>query len=556
MTAIDDSSPSTGRDALQKPNPESLRREDASTLPVLPDDEESVTAAESDTTLEQSTSSNGYTYGAAAQPAPPPKPADSSAAPANGATPETAGNAPPPTRALAPDLLRGLLMMFMAMDHNVIGLNSWPHSTGANHTESDSALIDRWNRPIGYAVRTLSHLCAPGFTFLLGMGVVYFGRSRARLGWSPARMARHFAIRAVVLTAVSTAIGFVLSQGQLWFLNMVLVALAVDYLVVGLLWLGIAETEPMLASALDRFALVDDGDESTPLLVRTGHRNPLKGKASARAQSVSWHAHNALLVVLASVTIWWNIWLSPSHGACTASPIASAANGFWRFWFYEVSSPHVMSGFPPLAWLSFAILGLLYGRVVLARPLSPTTLASGNVAAGHLFSVLFVLTRVLRVGNLSEGCLQTPDQAAYPEANPYLVSAASFFYVVKYPPDVAFFAYTLSATFFLLAILGMVPPRFATKWLKVLLAFGTSALFFYLMHLLVLFGLSMLVTLRLFGRENGVPPPMEGRPAVGVDSVLIWWANWALVMAIMYPLCRWYSAFKKTRGADSVWRFF
>ncbi|GKT86447.1 membrane protein [Colletotrichum tofieldiae] len=529
MTAIDDSSPSTGRDALQKPNPESLRREDASTLPVLPDDEESVTAAESDTTLEQSTSSNGYTYGAAAQPAPPPKPADSSAAPANGATPETAGNAPPPTRALAPDLLRGLLMMFMAMDHNVIGLNSWPHSTGANHTESDSALIDRWNRPIGYAVRTLSHLCAPGFTFLLGMGVVYFGRSRARLGWSPARMARHFAIRAVVLTAVSTAIGFVLSQGQLWFLNMVLVALAVDYLVVGLLWLGIAETEPMLASALDRFALVDDGDESTPLLVRTGHRNPLKGKASARAQSVSWHAHNALLVVLASVTIWWNIWLSPSHGACTASPIASAANGFWRFWFYEVSSPHVMSGFPPLAWLSFAILGLLYGRVVLARPLSPTTLASGNVAAGHLFSVLFVLTRVLR-------------------ANPYLVSAASFFYVVKYPPDVAFFAYTLSATFFLLAILGMVPPRFATKWLKVLLAFGTSALFFYLMHLLVLFGLSMLVTLRLFGRENGVPPPMEGRPAVGVDSVLIWWANWALVMAIMYPLCRWYSAFKKTRA--------
>ncbi|KZL63649.1 membrane protein [Colletotrichum incanum] len=553
---MDDSSLSTGRDALQIPNLESLRREDVSTQPVLPGDEESVTAAESDTTLEQSTSSNGYTYGTAAQPAPPPKPTDSAAAPANGTTSETAGNTPPPTRALAPDLLRGLLMMFMAMDHNVIGLNSWPHSTGANHMESDSALIDHWNRPIGYAVRMLSHLCAPGFTFLLGMGVVYFGRSRAKLGWSPAWMARHFAIRAAVLTVVSTVIGFVLTQGQLWFLNMVLVALAVDYLLVGLLWLGIAETEPMLASALDRVVLVDDGGESTPLLVHTGHYTPLKGKASARAQSISWHVHNALLLVLAFVTIWWNIWLSPSHGACTASPVASTANDFWRFWFHEVSSPHVMSGFPPLAWLSFAILGLLYGRVVLARPLSPTTLASGNVAAGLFFSVLFVLTRVLRIGNLSEGCLQTPDQAAHPETNPYLVSAASFFYIVKYPPDFAFFAYTLSATFFLLAIFGMVPPRFATKWLKVLLAFGTSALFFYIMHLIVLFGLSMLVTLKLFGRENGVPPPMEGRPAVGVDSVLIWWANWALVMAIMYPLCRRYSAFKKTRSADSVWRFF
>ncbi|KAK1981482.1 hypothetical protein LZ30DRAFT_592648, partial [Colletotrichum cereale] len=468
---------------------------------------------------------------------------------------------------LAPDLLRGLLMAFMAMDHNVIGLNAWPHSTGADGMEADATPVGRWNRPIGYAVRSLSHLCAPGFTFLLGMGVVYFGRSRARLGWSPARMAAHFATRAAVLTAVSVVVGLVLTLGKVWFLNMVLVALAVDYLLVGLLWLAVAETEPALASALDRFVFVGGGGgharERTPLLVHTGHPSASGGKASARAQSVSWHAHNALLLALAFVTICWNVWLSPTHGVCAASSSSSpsssssTANDFWRFWFYQVAAPHVMSGFPPLAWLSFAVLGLLYGRVVLARPLRPTALAAGNVVAGLVFAALFVLTRVLRVGNLSEGCLRTPDQAALrPGDNPYLASAASFFYVVKYPPDVAFFAYALAATFFLLAALGTVPPRFATRRLGVLLAFGTSALFFYVVHLVVLFALAMLVTVPLFGRENDRPPPMDGRPPVGVDSVLVYWANWALVMAVMYPLCRWYSAFKKTRSADSVWRFF
>ncbi|KAK1584935.1 uncharacterized protein LY79DRAFT_559825 [Colletotrichum navitas] len=456
-------------------------------------------------------------------------------------------------------------MAFMAMDHNVLALNAWPHSTGADGSESDATPVGRWNRPVGYAVRTLSHLCAPGFAFLLGMGVVYFGRSRARLGWPPARMARHFAVRAVVLTAVSCAMGLAMTLGRLWLLNMVLVALAVDYLLVGLLWLAVAETEPALASVLDRFVLVGcaraRGRERTPLLVHTGHRSACGAKASAPALSLSWHAHNALLLALAFVTIWWNVWLSPTHGACAASAPSpspsSTANDFWRFWFYRVESPHVMSGFPPLAWLSFAVLGLLYGRVVLARPLRPAVLAAGNAAAGLVFAGLFVLTRVLRVGNLSEGCLRTPDQAALPRGgNPYLASAASFFYVVKYPPDVAFFAYTLAATFFLLAALGAVPPRFATRRLGVLLVFGTSALFFYVAHLVVVFVLAMLVTVPLFGRETGRPAPMEGGSTRGVDSVSVYWANWAVVMAVMYPLCKWYSAFKRTRSADSVWRFF
>ncbi|KAF9878414.1 hypothetical protein CkaCkLH20_03906 [Colletotrichum karsti] len=502
---------------------------------VQTNDEEAIATT---TTTTTTTASNGYAYGSQLNPSPPPKPI-----------------VPSPQRALAPDLLRGLLMLFMAMDHNTVGLNAWRHSTGPDEGERDSFVVHSWTWWLGYVIRTLSHLCAPGFTFLLGMGVVYFGRSRAKLGWSPARMARHFVVRGAVLTLVSVVLGWVLTMGQFWFMNVILVALAVDYVLVGFLWLGVAATEPALARLLDRFVVKDDGGERTPLIEHAGHHTPSETKPSRRAETISWHVHNAVLLVLSFVTIWWNHWLSETNGSCTTSTHATPANDFWRFWFFEVISPHVVSPFPPLAWLSFAILGLLYARVIVSRPLSVSTQICGNAAAGLFFSVLFVLTRVLRVGNLSDGCLQTPEHAAHPDANPYLTSPAAFFYIVKYPPDFAFFSFTLAGTFFLLALFAAVPPARAARWLPVLLAYGTSALFFYVVHMFILMSLCVLLV-SLTGHDTGRPPPPDGRPAEGVDNLWVWFLNWAFVMAVMYPLCKWYSAFKKRRGADSVWRFF
>ncbi|KAF6818843.1 hypothetical protein CPLU01_13193 [Colletotrichum plurivorum] len=477
----------------------------------------------------------------------------------DGSPPSPSSLTPKAPRALAPDLLRGLLMAFMALDHNQVGLNGWPHGTSFNTPEADSAIVTGWNWWMAYAVRTLSHLCAPGFTFLMGMGVAYFGRSRSRLGWSAARMARHFVVRGIVLTLVSVGMGFILTQGQVWFLNVVLVALAVDYVLVGLLWLLIARTEPALAAVLD--GLVKHEGERTPLLFHTGHGTAPR-KPSPSAERISWHAHNLALLVLAFITIWWNHWLSPTGGSCASTAhvdipaTGSTASNFWHFWFFEIMSPRVVSPFPPLAWLSFAIMGLLYARVVLTRPRAVSEQVSGHAAAAVVFASLFVLTRLLRVGNLSDGCLQTPDQAGSAEgSNPYLASAASFFYIVKYPPDFAFFSFTLAGTFTLLAAFTAIPQKTAERYGFVLLAFGQSALFFYVTHMVVLFsGVGLL--LHFFGHDTGLPPPMDGRPPIGVDNLWLWWANWAAVMVIMYPLCRWYGAFKKTRSADSVWRFF
>ncbi len=46
-----------------------------------------------------------------------------------------------------------------------------------------------------------------------------------------------------------------------------------------------------------------------------------------------------------------------------------------------------------------------------------------------------VATRLLHVGNLSEGCLRMAEHLAHPGRNQYLASIKSFFYITKVCPD-------------------------------------------------------------------------------------------------------------------------
>lgn len=456
-------------------------------------------------------------------------------------------------------------MVLMALDHNTLALSPWEHETAINGEVDSGEPVHRWNRPLAYIIRSLTHLCAAGFTFLLGMGVVYFGRSRKALGWSARRMAWHFFARAAVLTLICILLGLVLTLGQVWFMNVVLFALAVDYLLAGLLWLLVSSTEETLAFGLLKVlpdAKKDDASE--PLLAdRRGEEDIAPDRKIIRASDISWHFHNAVLLALAVVTVWWNLWLSPTGAHCKPPEpthgLAMTKNlppsNWVRIWFYPLIEGGVVSGYPPLAWVSFAILGLLYGRIVLARPWTKTVLAVGNIMAALAFLVVFTLTRVLQFGNLSKDCLHMPEHAARPNANPYLASGQSFFYLVKYPPDVAFWSYGIGFSLLLLAVFGALPAVVASTVLHPLLVYGTSALFFFITHLF-LFLATRLIWLPRFGRDKDWTDPLTGDQVVGIDSLWVYWLNWVLVLAVLYPLCRWYGAFKRTRGPDSLWRFF
>ncbi|KAH8901241.1 hypothetical protein GQ53DRAFT_707545 [Thozetella sp. PMI_491] len=319
-------------------------------------------------------------------------------------------------RALAPDMLRGLLMIFMAMDHNSLALRAFPHATNTTE-EADSEIVRAWTPPVPYAIRTLSHLCAPGFMFLLGMGVVYFGRSRTNLGWSSGRMMRHFVIRCVALILISFFIEFVVSGGEIRFLTLILFALGINYILTGLLWVTMSKTEHIVAYGL--LGVLPDtakDDIAEPLLgdrERQEHTQP--DQKTIRASTISWHLHNALLFLFTIVTIWWNIWLSPTHGYCGKESDEATEESPWtdspwlRIWFYSVNNKYLNSVYPPLPWLSFALLGTLYGRIIIERSWSTAEIAAANGLTGVAFMLTFVLSKISSVICRARVALRIPN---------------------------------------------------------------------------------------------------------------------------------------------------
>ena len=113
----------------------------------------------------------------------------------------TAGAAPqaeakPGARAASIDALKGVIMIVMALDHVRSFFMTW------------DGVKEVWYQPATYnpnfwdfMARYVSHLAAPGFFFLMGMGMVLFAASRRKSGWDEGRIIKNLVIRGLILIA-------------------------------------------------------------------------------------------------------------------------------------------------------------------------------------------------------------------------------------------------------------------------------------------------------------------------------------------------------------------
>jgi uncharacterized membrane protein len=92
------------------------------------------------------------------------------------------------------DALRGLIIVFMALDHANYFI-AQKHSSG----EHWGGPFPVYDSALPFLTRLVTHFCAPGFFFLMGIGMLLFAESRWRQGWSMWRIRGHFLIRGIVL---------------------------------------------------------------------------------------------------------------------------------------------------------------------------------------------------------------------------------------------------------------------------------------------------------------------------------------------------------------------
>ena len=122
------------------------------------------------------------------------------------------------------------------------------------------------------------------------------------------------------------------------------------------------------------------------------------------------------------------------------------------------------------------------------------------------------------------------------------LSWLSFFNTDKYPPSLQFLLMTMGPAIFFLAYAGRI-SGFAGRLLSV---FGRVPLFFYLVHIYfihmaaLVLGVATGFSVKVFLGGYWHLPRAEG---YGFDLGWVY-LFWLLVVATLYPICRWYAGLK------------
>jgi uncharacterized membrane protein len=207
------------------------------------------------------------------------------------------------------DALRGLIIVFMALDHANYFV-AQQHSSG----EQWGGIFPAYNSALSFLTRLVTHFCAPGFFFLMGVGMLLFAESRRKQGWGRRKITSHFLVRGTVLIALQLLIvNFIWKAGPEFFPDTyigVLIALGGTMIIGGFL-LGL---------------------NPTPLLILT------------------------LGLLLGTA------WLHPDPGQWT-----SISHAKWRLiLLYSGGGAAFWSNYPVLPWLELVVFGILFGRWLLA----------------------------------------------------------------------------------------------------------------------------------------------------------------------------------------------
>ena len=392
-------------------------------------------------------------------------------APAPVATTSTALQ--PGTRVQALDVLRGLVIVIMALDH----VRDYFHDSGYAYDPLNPSMTTA----AVYATRWVTHFCAPTFVFLAGVSAWLQGAK----GKDPARLARFLLTRGlwlVVLEVTVVAFGWSFSIPLLFPFQVIW---AIGWSMVAL-------------SALVRL--------------------PVRAVLAIGIAIVA--GHNLLDPVQAG---WFGPWAPAWQLLHEQAPI------------FRDGQMVVLVAYPVLAWIGVLALGYGLGPVFLS-PRRDWILVRLALAMLALFALL-------RVFNL------------YGDPRPWAPQATAgatvmaFLNVTKYPPSLLFVCVTLAPMLLLVPLFDRIRGPVA----GFLRTFGAVPLIAYVAHLYVLHLLAIAAHRAAGHNLDGMFDTIRDlltRPGAFAGtgfSLPATYVAWLAVIALVYPLCRWWGEVKRRR---------
>jgi uncharacterized membrane protein len=197
----------------------------------------------------------------------------------------------------------------------------------------------------------------------------------------------------------------------------------------------------------------------------------------------------------------------------------------------------VFAAYPLVPWIGVTAvgygLGHLYRRGHAMRPLL--------LRIGLAMIAAFVVLRWTNVYG---------DPAPWSAQRSWIWTVLSFVNTTKYPPSLLFLLMTLGAAALLLWAVHAGTPRV----LQPAVIFGRVPLFYFVLHLALIHAAAVVVCWLRYGDAHWMfesarldQYPFTQPPGWGYPLPIVYLA-WLAVVAMLYPVCRWYAAVKQRRS--------
>ncbi len=378
-------------------------------------------------------------------------------------------------RVQALDILRGTVMVIMALDHvrdffyNPTGNLQ---NAGLNPTNMETTF------PALFFTRWITHFCAPIFVFLAGTSAFLMGQRKSKKELSAFLIKRGLWLIAVEILLITLAISFnplynFIFLQVIWAIGCSMIILSLLIFLPFNAILGIGIIIVFFHNTLNFVQLP---------------KNIVTDALYSALFSIYPYAPNRVIVFLYSIVPWSGI----------------------------------------------MILGYCFGRLYLPG-VNVAQRKRKLLVMGLALLGVFVILRLTNVyGDPVRWSVQ-------PRGTVY--SFLSFININKYPPSLLYFCVTIGAGMLALRILEGANNAY-TRFMNV---FGRVPFFYYVLHFFLIHG--MLVVLfyaRGYTSKDIVNPnsPFLFTPnGLGISLFGVY-IVWAMVIAIMYPLCKKYNAYK------------